>query len=155
MPADGATAASSPPETSACPGLGSRPRIHRLRLAPEVRRCGFVQLSKMIVDRCVRTLSITSATPVSRVAKKLRNFCDAFGREYNFNDTVTLGSFFLISLYLRRRCGREGLDQEVRKQGTRSSRRLLREPRGGRDQNHYGLNQEPNRRHDETGLGPG
>jgi hypothetical protein len=74
MPADGKTAAFSPPGDIGNPGSGNDATIHRLRFAPEVSHCGFYQLSKIMLittstgwwagDNFFRALALLFATLV-------------------------------------------------------------------------------------------
>jgi hypothetical protein len=122
MPADGTTAAFWPPGDIGSPGSGSEGTIHRLRFAPEVRNCGFYQLSKIMLLQPQRD-----------------------------DELKTIYLEFSFSC-LRRWCDSADMYQEVRQPGINSSAGLLCESRGGGDQNHDCLNQEPDRRHNEAGF---
>jgi hypothetical protein len=124
MPADGTTAAFWPPGDIGSPGSGSDGTIHRLCFTPEVRDCGFYQLSKIM--------------PTTTSAR--------------YDELKTI--YFEFSFFcLRRACDNADMYQEVRKQDANASTGLLRESRGGRHQNHDRLNQESDRCYNKARFG--
>jgi hypothetical protein len=81
MPADGATAAFSPPGDIGNPGSGSDGTIHRLCFTPEVKRCRFYQLTKIIADHVgLRDRHFSNLIIRSKESRKFGYFCDACNR---------------------------------------------------------------------------
>lgn len=124
MPADGKTAASSPPGDIGDPGSGSEATIHRLCFAPEVKTADFINYQKS----CRLQLQ----------------------RDGETGDNLFGVS---RSLCLRRTRDRADMYQEVRQSVTDVSTGLRRKSRRRRDQNHDCLNQEPDRCHNKASLG--
>jgi hypothetical protein len=84
------TAASSPPGDIGGPGSGSGGTIHRLCLTPEVRHCGFCQLTKIIADHVgLHDRHFSNSAIGLKKSPKIQIFLRCAQPEYNFNVTTS------------------------------------------------------------------